>query len=81
MTLTAGGIHHADNMQVFRNRERYSAVNKWGLCTFVVLLDQHFPEDLTHVATIDLDNIKEVFFIRVICCSLAENDSNLYKIT
>ena len=68
------GIHHTNDIQIWRYRERHPAVGKRCACPPVVFFNQHqeLAEYLTHVSTVDLVYNEEIVFLRMVCRFLAE---------
>lgn len=72
------GIHHADNVQVFRNRECHTVVCQCCLSASVIPFDQHqqFTEDLAHITTVDFVYDEEEILVRLVRSFLAEPIEN-----
>ena len=73
-----GSIHHTDDIQILRYRERHSTISQSRLCATIILLDQHqkLTKDFAHVSSVDLIDDEEEFLIRIIRSRLTEAIEN-----
>ena len=76
-------VHHANDIQVFRHRERKPVVGKRGLGTTIVPLNKHqeFAEYFAHIATIDFIDDKEEVLIRLVSGPLSNEGVSLLENT
>ena len=69
-----GGVHHADDVEIFRDIEGQPIIGQRDLFTPVVAFDQHhqLTEDLAQVAPVDLIDEEKVFSVGVVGSFLTE---------
>ena len=69
-----GGVHHADDVEIFRDIEGQPIIGQRDLFTPVVAFNQHhqLTEDLAQVAPVDLVDEEKVFPVGVVGSLLAE---------
>ena len=69
-----GSIHHANDVEIFRDIEGHPIIGQSDLFTPVVTFNQHhqLAEDLAQVAPVDLINEEKVLSVRVVGSLLTE---------